>query len=82
LKVRSFDCVSNTSLVLTFIPLDLARDLAALDLAVEAKLEVEWHLRDVGMVVPNPLVVDGMEITQDGEVTKEWVSQLQDLVGI
>ena len=82
MKVRSFDCVSNTSLVLTFIPLDLAHDLAALDLAVEAKLEVERHLRDAGMVVPNPLVVDGMEITQDGEVTKEWVSQLQDLVGI
>src|SRR5271156_5440295 len=82
LKVHSFDCVSNTSLVLTFIPLDLAHDLATLDLAVEAKLEVERYLRDAGMVVPNPLVVDGMEIAWDGEVMKEWVSRLWDLVGI
>src|SRR5271170_6834546 len=76
LKVRPLDCVFNTSLVLTFIPPDLAHDLAALDLAVEAKLEVEQHLWDVGMAVPNPLVVDRIEITQDGEVMKEWVSQL------
>ena len=81
-KVHPFDCVSNTSLVLIFIPPDLACDLAALDFAIKTKLEVEQHLQDTGMAVPNPLVVDRMEIAWDREVTKEWVSWLWDLVGI